>query len=219
MQDASSTVASGSKLHANSSVHPNTSSSSQMPLLLSSARQSPPQTPMASKDPMQGSTSSQMPSLSTSLVHDPPHAPMASAWFPLQSQSPAGMSSHPQLATGPGPLHTPHASYNPTQSSTSSQMPSKSKSANSHMVNNSGLDCSPSTNTWAFMVNVNSPQVVTRARRIFKSLPATALTGHDPVDPVMNIVPLLTSSSQILEPSIGGNETQSGVVPASSLNS
>ena len=53
-------------LQANPSVHPNTSSASQMPLLLSSDWQSPP------------------------------HTPMASSSFPSQSHTPAGIPGPPQ---------------------------------------------------------------------------------------------------------------------------
>ena len=52
----------------------------------------------------------------------------ASSWLPSRSQSPSGMSAQP-LVDLSGPLQTPQASRAPTQSSTSSQMPSASASA------------------------------------------------------------------------------------------
>ena len=55
----------------------------------------PLQMPQASNAPTQLSTSSQTPSSSTSAMQVPPHTPKASSWFPLQSQSPAGMSVAP----------------------------------------------------------------------------------------------------------------------------
>ena len=61
-------------------------------------------------EPTQSSTSSHMPSPSASAAQSPPHTPKASSWLPLQSQSPAGMSSQPHSKLSPGPLHTPHAS-------------------------------------------------------------------------------------------------------------
>jgi hypothetical protein len=56
--------------------------------------------------------------------NEPPHSPEQSNILPSQSQSPFGM---------PLPPHTPHSSYEPTQSSSSSQM-SSSSSSSSHAV-------------------------------------------------------------------------------------
>ena len=70
----------------------------------------PLQMPHASNAPTQLSTSSQTPSPSASSSQVPPHTPRASSWLPSQSQSPAGMSSHPHSSTSPGPLQMPHAS-------------------------------------------------------------------------------------------------------------
>ena len=73
----------------------------------------------------------------------PLQIPHSSKTFPSQSQSPSGMPSPLQMPHSsktfpsqsqdpsaiPSPLQTPHSSYSPTQSSTSSHMPSSSLSS------------------------------------------------------------------------------------------
>ena len=100
-----------------------------------------------------------MPSPSVSSTQSPPQVPTASSWLPSQSQSPVGMTVHPQSKTAPGPLQTPHSSVTPSQSSKLSQS-SKAASESNKNTSRISWSWSPFWKIWTWIWPEMGPAVV-----------------------------------------------------------